>query len=363
MALFCYTMGQKRAVLDSELETRCYEGKMVDKNDFLRNIVMAFSSPNYNYNQLYRYVDKKEFEKLFRDNEIIFTNPRNWKGTDYYETYFEEWWLSKKHLLAAYRQIKRAIDYKYNSLDIDNRQLYNSFFSQIVACIALLQQKSFCYCLADNYIDRRMVSEYHEKYGRNIVIKYKPCFFQEIATLGEIEFVLPGIPSLYADIFPMYYIDSFEQFIASMIEKGGRLNKDAFAKSFLDLGAFLKHSSFKYEHEVRMKLKIMLPDDMNPILISNIYNEIFAIDDEDKIVDICMRALNKYEKKFNSVYDGIKDKIILKDKGKEYFILNLRREDINRIIESILIYDGISNEELVCVTKYCDEYNLPQYKI
>ena len=336
---------------------------MIDKNDFLRNVVMAFHSFDYSYNQLYRYVDKKEFEDLFGNNEIIFTNPRNWKGTDSYETYFEEWWFSKERLLAAYRQTKKVIDWKHSHFDIDNRQLYKSVFSQIVACIALLQQKSFCYCLADNYTDKRMVSEYHKKYGRNIIIKYKPYFFQTIATLKDIQFIPRGGPSLYADVFPMFYVDSFEQFIESTIKEDGRLDIDRFTKLFLELGAFLKHSNFRYEHEVRMKLKIMLPHEMSSMLISDIYNQIYTINDEGKIIDVCMRILSENEKIFNSIYDEIGDKIIVKDKEKEYFKLNLSREDINKIIDCILIYDGISNEELACVTKYCTEYNLPQYKI
>ena len=336
---------------------------MVDKNDFLRNIIMAFSDPQYDFNQLYRYVGKDEFEKLFRDNEIVFTNPRNWRGTDCYETYFEEWWYSREHLVAAYKQIKKVIDYQNARFQIDNRYLYKSIFSELVACIAFIQQKSFCYCMADRYTDVKMVMEYHRKYGRNIVIKYKPRFFEKIAILGNIKFIPQNVKSLYVDVFPMRYFSSMDHFLSSIISLNKYMSRNSFSKDILETGVFLKHINFYYEHEVRMKLKIMYPEEMNGIVGNDIYDLIYPIDDEDEIIDICMDALSKYAVKFNEVYNEVNDRILVDSQDREYFILQLESGIINKIIDAVYVFSSIGDDELMTVKTHCQKYNIPIYKI
>ena len=42
-----------------------------------------------------------------------------------------------------------------------------------------MQQKSFCYCVADTYNERKMIDEYHTKYKRNIIIKFKDSFLRK----------------------------------------------------------------------------------------------------------------------------------------------------------------------------------------
>ena len=50
-------------------------------------------------------------------------------------------------------------------------QYIMTVYSNFIGGAALLQQMSFCYCVANVCNERKMIDEYHTKYKRNIIIK------------------------------------------------------------------------------------------------------------------------------------------------------------------------------------------------
>lgn len=211
---------------------------MVDKNDFLRNIFHIYSSDKLSYDNLYRYIGIKEFENIFEHNQIFFTNPRDWTSTDKYEVYFENWWINENNLKIVYKQLEENINKTYERYGVvsDNAQFCNSVFSNMVACMGILQQEAYCYCVANSYYDNKMVEAYYKKYGRNLIIKFKPYFFKSISILSEGKFVPSGNGFLCADVFPMVYVDSIEEFISSIA--GQSVDPNITIATLLDQGAF-----------------------------------------------------------------------------------------------------------------------------
>ena len=186
------------------------------------------------------------------------------------------------------------------------QQYIMSVFSSFIGAAALLQQMSFCYCVADRYTESKMIDEYHTKYKRNIIVKYKNDFYKKLSMLPGGEFV-PSGTYLYADVMPMIYIKSFDEFIVKYICK--TQNVQDMAKNAFDYGAFLKDINFGYEHETRIKLHMHL-DDYNPqYLARKFYLKNLYIDNEEKIIDNCMLYIQDCKKMLDKGFENVADKI------------------------------------------------------
>jgi len=331
---------------------------MVDVNDFFRNIFNVYSDDKFSYENLYRYVGIKEFENIFEKNQIYFTNPKDWRSSDKFEVYFENWWMNDNNLKIVYEQLSNSINRSYAKLglDLDSTQYRNAVFSSMAACMGVLQQDAYCYCVANTYREPKMIEEYHKKYKRNIIVKFKPYFFNKISLLSDGRFVPNGTGFLCADVFPMDYRESIEDFISALA--GQQMNPNTIISMFLNRGAFLKHNSFQYEHEVRIKLRIMCPDKMNIIMASNIYGLIFDRTDINEIVDICMSFLSKWKDEFNEPYREIADRIV-KIGDKENFYLQLENGIASKIIESIYLHKGAEDTEKGYVKTLCCREHIP----
>lgn len=83
-----------------------------------------------------------------------------------------------------------------------------------------------------------MIEEYHQKYGRNIIIKYKNNFFKNISVLNDGKCVLRNVNYLYADVMPMIYVSDFSDFITKMIVTSDNIEK--LAKKYIRLWSILK---------------------------------------------------------------------------------------------------------------------------
>lgn len=84
---------------------------------------------------------------------------------------------------------------------IDYLPFDNAVFLNYVAAIAIIQQKSYVYCVADTIRDKTMFNEYHMNYGRNIIIKFTPDFYTKIAMMKGTG-VLSG-DYLFVNFMPM----------------------------------------------------------------------------------------------------------------------------------------------------------------
>lgn len=288
----------------------------------------------------YRFMGKIEFEMLFQEKKIYFTNPVEWKKSltgDKNENYLEDWYTDRNNILKAYQIIKQhCMETQYCS-----QQYIMTVFSNFVGAAALLQQISFCYCVANTYTDSKMIAEYHTKYKRNIIVKYKNDFYKKLSMLPGGEFV-PSGTYLYADVMPMIYIKSFDEFIVKYICK--TQNVQDMAKNAFDYGAFLKDINFGYKHETRIKLHMHL-DDYNPqYLARKFYLKNLYIDNEEKIIDNCMLYIQDCKKMLDKGFENVADKIKMVG-GKQSFELSLNEIEINEIVDYILLHKYADENE------------------
>lgn len=327
--------------------------------DLLHTIICVyFSHDPQNMNKsYYRYVGQQELHNLLQKNEMYFTNPSSWmtSQSDPYETYFENWLADKNNLLYILREIRLRINKMYQRWQFDNTTMINSVFSNYVAAIGLIQEPSYCYCVATTCSDRKMINEYHTKYGRNIIIKYVPDFYKKLAIYPYGDFVSPTMDYLYADVMPMRYEKSLDGFIDHVVKSGNRIGE--IAKNVFDEGAFLKHSNYAYEHEVRMKLRIMSKECHVGYISNQIFNSFFAEKNEDKIIQIAVKAIEEMKLILNAAYDPVQD-CILSDNGKEYFVLQLESGKVNSIIQCIYLHKGASDAEKENVNLMCAGKNI-----
>lgn len=319
---------------------------MKDEEYLKRNILAVYykHEPQYTNLPYYRFMGQKELETLFFNKVMYFTDPVEWKKSstgDANETYYEDWFRDKDNIYKAYRLIKESSEKGLGQYC--TQQYIMGVYSDFVAAAALLQQRTFCYCVSNKYADAKMVQEYHKKYGRNFIIKYKNDFYKKLSILDQGNYVPMGI-YLFADIMPMVYINCFEDYIEKYICESHTL--DQVAQNAFDFGAFLKHSSFSYEHEIRVKLRIHLDEYYNLQTLSNeFYRVVFALKNDDEIVSKSMAFIDFVEDKVNYIFDDVRDKI--KDiAGKQCFELKLSAEiSINDIVDSIVLHDKASTEE------------------
>lgn len=292
---------------------------MKDEEYLKRNILAVYykHEPQYTNLPYYRFMGQKELETLFFNKVMYFTDPVEWKKSstgDANETYYEDWFRDKDNIYKAYRLIKESSEKRLGQYC--TQQYIMGVYSDFVAAAALLQQRTFCYCVSNKYADAKMVQEYHKKYGRNFIIKYKNDFYKKLSILDQGNYVPMGI-YLFADIMPMVYINCFEDYIEKYICESHTL--DQVAQNAFDFGAFLKHSSFSYEHEIRVKLRIHLDEYYNLQTLSNeFYRVVFALKNDDEIVSKSMAFIDFVEDKVNYIFDDVRDKI--KDiAGKQCF--------------------------------------------
>lgn len=321
---------------------------MVLKDDeyMKRNILAVFFKHDSQYTNLpyYRFMGKKEFETLFFDKIMYFTDPAEWKKSstgDVNETYFEDWFTDKDNIAIAYRLIKEAAEKRQGKYC--TQQYIMGVYSDFVAAAALLQQRTFCYCVSNQYANKKMIEEYHKKYGRNFIIKFKKDFYKELSILDQGNFVPQGI-YLFADIMPMIYISSFEDYIKKYICESHSIGQ--VAENAFDYGAFLKHSSYGYEYETRIKLRMHLDEYYSLRTLSNdFYVSVLGLNDDDEIVEKSMEYINDISDKVNYIFDDVSDKI--KDiAGKQCFELQISDDiSVKDIVDCIILHDKANDEE------------------
>ncbi len=311
-----------------------------------RNILTVYYKHDSQYQNLpyYRYMGEKEFETLFLNKIIYFTDPIEWKNSntgDKNETFFEAWFRDKENIVKTYRLIKKKSEERQKQYC--SQQYILGLYSDFLAAAAMLQQEDFCYCVTREYANIKMIKEYHKKYGRNFIIKFKNDFYKKLSIYDGGDMV-PWGNYLFADIMPMTYINSFEDFIEKYICNSYKI--DQVAKNAFDYGAFLKHSSYSYEHETRIKLRMHLEENYNLQALSNeFYRDVFYLQDEDEIIRKSMEFIEEMRDKLNYIFNDVQDKI-KKIGGKQCFELKLSNEiRIKDIIDSIILYDKASIEE------------------
>lgn len=292
----------------------------------------------------YRFVGEQEFETLIKDNILYFTNPVEWKISntgDEKETYFEGWFTDRKNITKAYELIrKKTIE---RQKQYCTQQSITALYSGFVAAATLLQQKNFCYCITDTFTNAKMIEEYHTKYKRNIIIKFKKDFYKKIAMLDKGDFSPSNITYLYADVMPMMYVNDFDDFIEKCIYECNSF--DEIAKNVFDYGAFLKHISYSYEKETRIKLRMYLENECNlQYLAREFYIDNFDIQDDNRIIEKSMEFIEKNKSGINSAFEDVRDRI--KDiGGKECFELVLDDVCAKDIVDQIILHTKVKCDE------------------
>lgn len=179
--------------------------------EYLKRNILSIYYKHYDEGRTfpyYRFMGNMEFKTLFQEKKIYFTNPIEWKKSltgDKSENYLEDWYTDRNNILKAYRLIKQHCI--KTQKQYCTQQYIMSVFSSFIGGAALMQQKSFCYCVADTYNEPKMMDEYHTKYKRNIIIKFKDSFFKKMSILSDGRCVPDGT-YLCADVMPMIYIES-----------------------------------------------------------------------------------------------------------------------------------------------------------
>ena len=187
-----------------------------------------------------------------------------------------------------------------------------------------------------------MMDEYHTKYKRNIIIKFKDGFFEKMSILPDGRYVPDGT-YLCADVMPMIYIESFDEFINEYICKSQILTE--VAKNTFDYGAFLKDRNYWYEHETRIKLHMHIDNDYNfQYLSREFYLKHFFVSDEEKIVNDSMIYIQNCKKTLDKGFEEVLDRI-KEIGGKQSFELCLNELEINEIVDGILLHENATESE------------------
>lgn len=324
---------------------------MILKDDeyIKRNMLTVYYKHEAKYlNQtFYRFMGEQEFVTLLKNNIMYFTNPIEWKKSntgDENETYFEDWFTDSRNISNAYQIIKKKIEEREGQYC--SYQSILAVYSGFVAAAALLQQTNFCYCVTNVCGNRKMIEEYHEKYKRNIIVKFKKDFYRKMAVLDKGDWVPHGT-YLYADVMPMVYIRNFEDFIKTYLY-GSYLSGDI-AKNAFDYGAFLKHVQYSYEQETRIKLRMHLEEGCNmQVLANEFYRNNCFPQEEAELIENSMKFIEKNKLILNQVFEDVREKI-KKIGNKQCFELEMNEFGIKDIVESILLHQNASDEEKKCV--------------
>lgn len=303
----------------------------------------------------YRFIGLQEFESIFLDKKILFTNPMCWRdqASDPLEVYFETTETDREHLRKVWKQLREAEEAKYKRLGIGYLSFDNAIFFNYVAATAVIQQKSFVYCVADTIRDKMMFDEYHRNFGRNIIIKFAPDFYTKIAMMKGTG-VLSG-DYLFADFMPMIYVKDMDEYIEKRLHNG--ITVQQVLEAYFDEGAFLKHSKFAYEHEYRMKLRIKRKEVGVDTVFHELYDALWQETDEETILDYSIKKIADVSKEINSIYDEIDDRL-LKDGSKEFFVIDIRGY-LNSMIEKVYIHKGEDKIAKDKIRKCCADQKIP----
>ena len=325
--------------------------------DLLRDIVEYYAPNGLSDRKkpFYRFVGQKEFENIFLNKQILFTNPVCWReqASDPLEVYFETIEADKEHLRNVLRRLREVEEIKNKRLGIGYLPFDNAIFFNYVAAIAVIQQRSYVYCVADTIKDKMIFNEYFKNYGRNIIIKFAPDFYTKMAMMKG-----SGVLSedyLFADFMPMLYVKDMDEYIEKKLHNG--ITVQQVAGAYFDEGAFLKHSKYFYEHEYRMKLRIKRKEISIRTVFHELYDALWQETNEETILDYSVKKIADVSTEINSIYDKINDRI-LKDGNKEFFVIDIR-SCLNDIIEKIYIHKGENSLLKDTVRNYCAKQNIP----
>lgn len=320
-----------------------------DEEYLKRNILSVFYKHESQYlnRSFYRFMGEQEFVTLLKNNIMYFTNPIEWKRSntgDENETYFEDWFTDRRNISKAYQIIKKKIEEREKQYC--SYQSIMAVYSGFVAAATLLQQTNFCYCVTNVCGNGKMIEEYHKKYNRNIVIKFKNDFYKKMAVLDKGDWVPYGT-YLYADVMPMVYVKNFEDFIETYLY--GSYSSGDIAKNAFDYGAFLKHIHYSYEQETRIKLRMHLEEGCNvQVLANEFYRNNWLPQEEAELVKNSMEFIEKNKIMLNSVFEDVKDKIkIIGD--KQCFELEMNEFGVKDIVDCIFLHQNASEDEKKCV--------------
>lgn len=322
----------------------------MERDFFITNILNIYHNKKYNYDNLYRYVKIEELKSLIEDKQIRFTDATFWTATDKYETYFENWWLNKENFkkwLNAFIDINTK---RYENVDVDYNNICMLMATSYINSITQLMPTSYCYCLSEDWVKSK--AEHHVKWEKNILIFLKKDFWKKLSMFNEK--VVFGGDYLYADIFPMHYIDSFESYVKKCFTA---LGKDEKIDLIINKGQFLKDSYYKDEKEVRIKLQYHFKD----VLVKYNSHELFLmlkskkVKDKEQFVEVCTDFLTSIEREYLE-----KLKQVSNIKEDEYFYLDLPTEyDLSDIVESIKLSSNISAEDKINAIELAEKASIP----
>ena len=306
--------------------------------DYFRDIIEYYVPQKLENRKkpFYRFIGQNEFDNIFLNKQMLFTNPVCWRdqASDPLEVYFETIETDKEHLRKLWKHLRVAEETQNKRLGIDYMSFDNAIFFNYVAAIAVIQQKSYVYCVADTIRDKMMFNEYHKNYGRNIIIKFAPDFYTKIAVMKGTGVI--NADYLFADFMPMIYVKDMDDYIEKKLHNG--ITVQQVAGAYFDEGAFLKYSKFVYEHEYRMKLRIKRKEIGVRTIFHELYDVLWHEKDEETILDYCVKKIADVSQRINSIYDYIDDRI-LKDGNKEFFVIDIRG-CLSDMIERIYVHKG-----------------------
>lgn len=317
------------------------------------------------YPSVYRYVSMREAENLFNKHQLYFTQTSSWAKNatadsgDPQETAFENWWLNPDNLNLY---ITTLCDYKRLELRrygiIDSMQLLSSTVAKHICKYMTLQNDSYSYCLAGVWDNPLMINEYHRKWNRNVILKYKDDFPFNLSIINAPSLAL-STDALCADYFKMYYVNSIEDYIIKLSH--ATMNK-SLGKQIFNNGFFIKHQSFSYESEIRLKLQISCPSILQEkCSMDHVFFNLRTAQSVDEIIERCHKMLEDVRKDFVNAQQLIKD-LKYHDSGSntDYLILS---NIPNNIVDSVYVFDSISQQDMDKIIFWSQQYNFKILRI
>lgn len=317
-------------------------------NDYtLTNIMNIYHDEQYEYGQLYRYVKVEEIKALISKKEIKFARPSFWAKVDKHENYFEEWWMNQNNLEEWLEYFIEMCEKHYAMSGIDVDEIWQKLAVVFIDKICCLNPMSFCYCLTEDWKSSK--KEHNEKWEKDVLICYKKDFWEKISILNK-KICLSG-DYLFADIFPMYYIGDFEEYIERCFFA---FNRDQAIELIINKGSFLKHDRYMEEKEVRIKLAYKIDEYYRNYNAPELAMRTILVKERKEFITICLEYMSSAREFYRRKLENIPN---IKSDG--YFYLNLPSDILLKdIIDCIKLGKNISDDDKVTIIELAESENI-----
>ena len=329
-------------------------------------ILKAYTDRRYHYPTMYRYIDMDEFDRIFLQRIISFTNPDCWRNTagDARECFFENWWNDDGNIKLLIQNLMISTKAKWDTPVANGnwKGLAYPVWQRYIKCLLSLLRNKNCLCLATDWTDQKMKENYHIRRNRNVVLEIASDFMAKLAPLPKEH--PQRHTHLYIDVFPMEYISDLNVFCERLCSPGILSDTDEWEYYFFNKGCFLKHDSFQYENEIRITLN-RYDEDINDIIFSpELINDTFRLTGSTSLESDLFKLYDKYRQRILAVLASTKveehkivripnsvclkeivTKVIVSDKCSSVDVQRI--EDIvqrNNIQMEIMDFDSYSTE-------------------